>query len=50
MPLAIWWSTWKGRNILIFEGKARSTKVLDHGTKLNFLDFVDRIVVESLRG
>ena len=24
IPLAIWWSTWMGKNCLIFEGKART--------------------------
>ena len=48
----------------IFEGKARSfqdfklhflgtlyswSQVPDHGTKSTFLDFVDRVVVKSLR-
>jgi len=54
----------KERNGWIFGGKAKSiqdfklyflrtlygrSQVLDHGTNLTFLDFVDRIVVESLR-
>ena len=64
IPLAIWWSTWKGRNGWIFEGKAWTvhgfklyflrtlygwSQVLNHGAKLSFLDFVYVIIVESLR-
>jgi len=58
IPLAIWWSTWKERNQRIFEGKARFyqkfklyflrtlyswSQVLDDGTNLNLLSFVDKI-------
>ena len=64
IPLAIWWSTWKERNQRIFEGKARfyqefklyflrtlysCSQVLNDGTYLNFLNFVDKINLESMR-
>jgi len=64
IPLDIWWSTWKERNQRIFDGKARSyqefkfyflrtlyswSQVLNVGTYLNFLDFVDKINIESTR-
>ena len=63
-PLAISWSTWKERNQRIFEGKARSSQefklyflrtlcswnqVLNDGTYINFLNFVDKINLESMR-
>jgi len=63
IPLALWWSTWKERNHQIFMGNARSyqelilyvlrtlyswSQVLDYGTNLTFLDFVDKINLESI--
>ena len=58
IPGAIWWITWKERNIRIFEGIDLSfqgfklsflrilyswSPALDGGTNLTFLDFVDNI-------
>ena len=62
--LAIWWSIWKEGNQRIFEGKVRSyqefklyllrtlcswSQVLNDGTYLNYLNFVDKINLESMR-
>jgi len=62
--LGIWCSTWKESNHWIFDGKVRFYQefkvyflrtlcswniVLDHGTNLTFLDFVDKINLESMR-
>ena len=62
--IAIWWCTWKERNRWIFDDKASSIQdfklyflgtlyswgqVLNGGSKVSFLDFVDKIMHESLR-
>jgi len=58
------WCTWKERNRWIFDDKASSTQdfklyflgtlyswsqVIDGGSKVSLLDFVDKIMHESLR-
>jgi len=62
--MAIWWCTWKERNRQIFDDKALSiqdfvlyflgalyswSQVLNGGSKVSLLDFVDKIMYESLR-
>jgi len=64
VPLAIWWYTCKEKSQRIFEGKVSSIQdfklnflgtpyswpqVLDGVCKVSFLDFVDKIMHESLR-
>jgi len=64
VPLAIWWCTWKERNRRIFEGKGSSlqdfklyflrmlyswSQVLDGGSKVSLLNFIDKIMHKSLR-
>ena len=64
IPLAIWWCTWKERNRRIFEDKALSfqdfnlyfletlyswSQVLNGGLNVSLLDFVDKIMYESLQ-
>ena len=64
IPLAIWWCTWKERNRRIFEGKALSLQnfrlsflgllyswshMVNGSINLTFLDFIDKILLESLR-
>jgi len=63
IPLAIWWCTWKERNRRIFEGKALSLQnfklyflgllyswghMVNGSINLTFLDFIDKILLESL--
>ena len=64
VPIAIWWCTWKERNQQIFDDKASSvqdfklyflgtlyswSQVLNGGSKVSLLDFVDKIMHGSLR-
>ena len=64
IPLAIWWCTWKERNRRIFEGKALSLQnfklsflgllyswslVVNGSINLTFVDFIDKIMLQSLR-
>jgi len=63
IPIAIWWCTWKERNHRIFDDKALSlqdfklyflgtlyswSQVLTGGSTVSLLDFVDKIMFESL--
>jgi len=62
--LAIWWCIWKERNRRIFEGQVLSVEdfklsflgllyswshVVNGSFNLSFLDFIDKIMYESLR-
>ena len=64
IPIAIWWCTRKERNKRIFDDKALSlqdfklyflgtlyrwSQVLNGGSTVSLLDFVDKIMFESLR-
>jgi len=64
IPLSIWWCTWKERNRQIFEGKSLSfqnfklsflgllyiwSHVVNGSLNLTFLDFIDKIMLESSR-
>jgi len=64
LPIAIWWCTWKERNLWIFDHKALSfqdfklyflgtlyswSQVFNGGSTVSLLDFVDKIMFESLR-
>jgi len=64
IPIAIWWCTWKERNRRIFDDKALSfqdfklyflgtlyswSQVLVGGSTVSLLDFVDKIMFESLQ-